>query len=47
LAAGYLAGTLGYALGLTASALFDLPAGPSSVCGLAIASAAVGFRLRA
>jgi zinc/manganese transport system permease protein len=47
LAAGYLAGTLGYALGLTASALFDLPAGPSAVCGLAVASAVLGLRVRA
>jgi zinc/manganese transport system permease protein len=46
LVAGYLAGTLGYALGLTASALLDLPAGPSAVCGLAVASAALAIRLR-
>lgn len=37
--AGYLAGTLGYAVGLAASALLDLPAGPSAVCGLAAVSA--------
>jgi zinc/manganese transport system permease protein len=47
LAAGYLAGALGYALGLVASALLDLPAGPSAVCGLALASAAFGVRVRA
>jgi zinc/manganese transport system permease protein len=47
LAAGYLAGATGYALGLVASALLDLPAGPSAVCGLALASAALGIRLRA
>jgi zinc/manganese transport system permease protein len=44
LAAGYLAGTAGYALGLAASALLDLPAGPGAVCGLAISSAAFALR---
>ena len=36
---GYGAGVAGYVLGLVASALFDLPAGPSVVCALAIAAA--------
>lgn len=47
LAVGYLAGALGYGLGLAASAVLDLPAGPSVVCALALASAALGVRLRA
>ena len=47
LAMGYLAGALGYGLGLAASAALDLPAGPSVVCALALASAALGVRLRA
>jgi zinc/manganese transport system permease protein len=48
LGAGYIAGATGYALGLGASALFDLPAGPGAVCGLAVASAAFGvIRIRA
>ena len=46
-ALGNVAGAAGYALGLAASAAFDLPAGPSSVCGLAVASAALGIRFRA
>ena len=44
LAAGYFAGAAGYALGLAASALLDLPAGPGAVCGLAVASAAFALR---
>jgi L-asparagine transporter-like permease len=44
---GYLAGALGYGLGLAASAVLDLPAGPSVVCALALASAVLGARLRA
>jgi zinc/manganese transport system permease protein len=44
LAVGYLAGTAGYALGLAASVLLDLPAGPSAVCGLAVTSAAFASR---
>ena len=47
LAVGYLSGALGYGLGLAASAALDLPAGPSVVCALALASAALGVRLRA
>lgn len=47
LAVGYLAGALGYGLGLAASAVLDLPAGPSVVCALALASAALGVRLKA
>jgi zinc/manganese transport system permease protein len=47
LAVGYLSGALGYGLGLAASAVLDLPAGPSVVCALALASAALGVRLRA
>lgn len=44
LAVGYLAGAVGYGLGLAASALFDLPAGPGAVCGLAVAGAAFAIR---
>jgi zinc/manganese transport system permease protein len=44
LVAGYVAGAAGYALGLAASALFDLPAGPGTVCGLAVASAVFAIR---
>jgi len=47
LAVGYLAGAAGYGLGLGASAVLDLPAGPSVVCALALASVALGLRLRA
>ena len=47
LAVGYLAGAVGYAVGLAVSALLDLPAGPSAVCGLAVASAAFGVGVRA
>ena len=39
LSLGYSVGVAGYILGLAASALFDLPAGPSVVCALAIAAA--------
>jgi len=45
LAVGYLSGALG--CGLAASAVLDLPAGPSVVCALALASAVLGVRLRA
>ena len=43
---GYLAGALGYAIGLTASALLDVPAGPSAVCGLAVTSAMIGMWIK-
>jgi zinc/manganese transport system permease protein len=39
LAAAYLIGGLGYALGLLASSALDLPAGPAIVCALALVSA--------
>jgi zinc/manganese transport system permease protein len=42
LPAGFAAGGLGYALGLLASGLFDLPAGPAVVCALAATAAIVG-----
>ncbi len=45
LAFALLVGTLGYAVGLAAAALYDLPAGPAAVCGLA-ACAVVTARLR-
>lgn len=47
LAAGYLTGAVGYGVGLVVSAVLDLPAGPSAVCGLAVASAVLGVRVRA
>jgi len=45
LPAGFAVGGMGYALGLLASGLFDLPAGPAVVCALA-ATAAVAGALR-
>jgi zinc/manganese transport system permease protein len=45
LVAGYVLGTCGYALGLIASALWDLPSGPTVVCALA-AAALLAVRLR-
>jgi zinc/manganese transport system permease protein len=44
---GYLIGALGYALGLTASCLFDLPSGTAIVLGLVmVASVTVCRRMR-
>ncbi len=44
---GYLVGVFGYALGLAASALADLPSGPTVVCALALAAGAAPlFRRR-
>jgi zinc/manganese transport system permease protein len=45
IAAGYLVGAVGYAVGLALSALFDLPSGPTIVCVLA-AVALIAHRLR-
>ena len=45
-AKGYLVGILGYAAGLFASALFDLPAGAAIVLALVLAGAAVRRRSR-
>lgn len=42
--AGYAAGIAGYAAGLLASALFDLPAGAAIVIGLVLAAAALRLR---
>jgi len=41
LAAGYLLGALGYALGLALSAVTDLPAGPLVVCTLTVLGSAL------
>lgn len=41
---GYIVGIAGYAAGLLASALFDLPAGAAIVIGLIVAAAVVRFR---
>jgi len=48
LVTGWLVGACGYAIGLTASALFDLPSGPTVVwtlAGLAVVAAAVIAKL--
>ena len=41
LAAAYLAGAAGYAVGLVLSALFDFPSGPTIVCALAAVALAL------
>ncbi len=46
LAVGYAVGVSGYAIGLVASALFDLPTGAVVACTLAASAAAIGFMLR-